>query len=82
MVLKSKTKKLFVKSTDMNGIQFTENYDEAKRYDGSWFANNEKPYLMFHFPEQADTLKDFCAASPDGNGDYEYFKDMTPEDED
>ena len=49
---------VYVKDVDTANclISFTENVNEAKKYDGEWFADTELEYLKFHFKDKGDTL--------------------------
>jgi hypothetical protein len=57
--LKSETKGLYLKGIDTKNekIEFTEHLEQAKKYDGDWYATTELEYAQFHFPQEEETLK-------------------------
>lgn len=63
-VLKNNKAKLYLKSFDgvTGEIKFTKSINEAKRYQTDWFATTEQKYLMFHFPESKEILKEMIPA--------------------
>ena len=58
-VLKNSEKGLYLKGIDTQNekIEFTEHREEAKKYDGDWYATTELEYAQFHFPQEKETLK-------------------------
>lgn len=56
--LKNNAKGLYLKGIDTQNekIEFTEHREEAKKYDGDWYANTELEYAQFHFPQEKETL--------------------------
>lgn len=57
-VLKNDTMGLYLKEIDTQNekIEFTEHREEAKSYDGDWYANTELEYAQFHFPQEEGIL--------------------------
>lgn len=57
-VLKNSGMGLYLKGIDTQNekIDFTEHLEEAKRYDGDWYATTELEYAQFHFPQEKGIL--------------------------
>lgn len=52
----------YIKSIEGGNLEFTKDVDEAFNYaempGGEWYANNEKPYIVFHYgDEYGDRVK-------------------------
>lgn len=59
--LKHREKDLYLKSYDgeTGKVEFTKSQGEAKNYSNDWFANAEKSFLQFHFPDYNKEYLDY-----------------------